>query len=89
MFRDLLFADDGAFVAHTKRDLQHLTSYFAEAAQLFELEVSLKKTDVLHQHAPLEEYRPPHITIGGTELKAVHQFTYLGCTITSWGVLVV
>ncbi|XP_037780164.1 uncharacterized protein LOC119576558 [Penaeus monodon] len=28
-------------------------------------------------------HRPPHITIGETELKVVHQFTYLGCTITS------
>ncbi|XP_063614375.1 uncharacterized protein LOC134787527 [Penaeus indicus] len=50
------------------------------AVQLFGLEVSLKKTEVLHQPAPREEYRPPHITIGETELKAVHQFTYLGCT---------
>ena len=35
-----------------------------------------------HQPALLEEYRSPHITIGGIELKAVHQITYLGCTIT-------
>ena len=70
LFCDLLFADDAAFVAHTERALQHLTS-------------CLKKTGVLHKPASLEEYRPPHITIGGTELKAVYQFTYLGCTITS------
>ena len=43
-----LFTDDAAFVIHTKRALQHLTSCFAEAAQLFRLEVSLKKTAVLH-----------------------------------------
>ena len=83
LIHDLLFADDAALVAHTERALQRLTSCFAEAAQLFGLEVSLKKTEVLHQPAPHEEYRPPHITIGETELKAVHQFTYLGCTITS------
>jgi len=83
LIRDLLFADDAALVAHTERALQRLTSCFAEAAQLFGLEVSMKKTEVLHQPAPREEYRPPHITIGETELKAVHQFTYLGCTITS------
>ena len=51
--------------------------------QLFRLEVSLKKTEVLLQPAPLEKYHPRHITISGTELKAVHQFTYQGCTITS------
>lgn len=83
MIRDLLFADDAALVAHTERALQRLTTCFAEATQLFGLEVSLKKTVVLHQPAPREEYRPPHITIGETELKTVHQFTYLGCTITS------
>ncbi|XP_063600256.1 uncharacterized protein LOC134776430 [Penaeus indicus] len=83
LIRDLLFADDAALVAYTERALQRLTSCFAAAAQLFGLEVSLKKTEVLHQPAPREEYRPPHITIGETELKAVHQFTYLGCTITS------
>ncbi|XP_063615914.1 uncharacterized protein LOC134789139 [Penaeus indicus] len=83
LIRDLLFADDAALVAHTERVLQRLTSCFAAAAQLFGLEVSLKKTEVLHQPAPREEYRPPHITIGETELKAVHQFTYLGCTNTS------
>ena len=63
--------------------MQRLKSCFAEAAQLFGLEVSLKKTEVLHQPAPREEYRPPHITIGETELKSVQQFTYLGCTISS------
>ena len=30
-----------------------------------------------------EEYRPAHITISGTELKAVNQFPYQECTITS------
>ena len=83
LFHDLLFADDAALIAHTERALQHITSCFAEAAQLFRLEVSLKKTEVLHQPASLEEYCPLHITISGTELKVVHQFTYLGCTITS------
>ena len=43
----------------------------------------MKKTEVLHQPAPREVYRLPHITIAETELKTVHQFTYLGCTITS------
>ena len=31
--------------------------------------MSLRKTDVLHQPAPHEEYQPPHISIGNTELK--------------------
>ena len=79
LFRDLF----AAFIAYAKRALQYLTSCFAEAAQLFGFKVSLKKTEVLHQPTPLEVYYPPHITIGGTELKSVHQFTYLGCTVLS------
>jgi len=83
LIRELLFADDAALVAHSETALQRVTSCFAEASKLFGLKVSLKKTEVLHQPAPQEAYRPPHITIGDTELKAVQQFTYLGCTISS------
>ena len=83
LIMDLLFADDAALVAHTQRALQHITSCFAESAQLFGLEVSLKKTEVLHQPAPQNEYRAPHISIGETVLKSVEQFTYLGCAISS------
>ena len=49
LIMDLLFADDAALVAHTQRALQRITSSFAESAQLFGLEVSPKKTEVLHQ----------------------------------------
>ena len=83
LIRDLLFADDAALVAHTERALQRFTSCFAEAAQLFGLEISLKKTEVLHQPAPQEEYHPPHISIDETELNTVHKFAYLGCIISS------
>ena len=83
LIRELLFADDAARVAHTETALQRLTSCFAEAAQLFGLEVSLKKTEVLHQLSLQEEYHPPHISIGQSERKTVHQFCYLGCTISS------
>ncbi|GFN92963.1 hypothetical protein PoB_001946900 [Plakobranchus ocellatus] len=83
LIRDLLFADDAALVAHTEQALQRLTSCFADASRLFGLEISLKKTEVLHQPAPQEAYQPPHITINSSELKSTPQFTYLGCTISS------
>ena len=35
LVQNLLFADDAALVAHTEKALQHLTSCFAETAQLF------------------------------------------------------
>ena len=83
LIQDLLFADDAALDARTERAIQRVTSCFADASRLFGLDVSLKETEVLHQQAPHEEYRPPHISIGDTELKTTQQFTYLGCTISS------
>ena len=83
VIRDLLFADDAAFVAHSESALQQITTCFAEAARLFGLEVSLKKTEVLYQPAPREAPRPLRIRIGESELRSVSQFTYLGCIITS------
>ncbi|KAI8498190.1 hypothetical protein Bbelb_241340 [Branchiostoma belcheri] len=62
LIRELLFADDDALVAHTEFAMQRITSCFAEASELFGLEVSLKKT---------EEYRPPCIKIGEKPLKAI------------------
>ena len=47
--RELLFA--ATLVAGTESAMQRITSYFTEAAQLFGLEVSLKKAEVLHQSA--------------------------------------
>ena len=44
---------------HFERVLQRITSHFAEAAQLYSLEVSLKKTEVLHQPAPKRRVSPP------------------------------
>lgn len=58
-------------------------SCFADNSRKFGLEVSLKKSEVLHQPAPQEEYHPPYISIGNTELKSTQQFTYLGCTVSS------
>ena len=83
LIQDLLFADDAALVARTERAFQRVTSCFADASRLFGLEVSLKKTEILHQPTPHEEYRPPHICIGDTELRSTQQFTHLGRTISS------
>ena len=82
MITELLFADAAAPLAHNEPSLQEITSCFADTALHFGLEVSLKKMVVLHHPAPLEEYHPPVITIGQTELKAVQQFNYLGSVMS-------
>ena len=83
LIQDLLFADDAVLVAHTDQALQRVTSCLADSSRLFGLEINVKKTEVLHQPVPHEEYRSLHISIGDTELKTTQQFTYLGCTISS------
>ena len=83
LVRELLFADDAALVAHTEAALQRLVSCFAESAQAFGLEVSIKKTEVLYQPAPSETYHPPQVSIDDVELNAVQHFKYLGSIISS------
>ena len=73
LIRELLFVDDIALVAHTESAMQRITSCFAETAQHFGLEVSLKKTEVLHQPAPLEEYRDCINVYGTIKPKERHE----------------
>ncbi|KAJ7409917.1 hypothetical protein BTVI_55184 [Pitangus sulphuratus] len=58
------------------------TLFWSEAAEFFELEVNLKKTEVFYQPASQEVFHHPHITIGKSELKSVQQFNYLGSIIS-------
>ena len=78
LIRDMLFADDAAVATHTQRELQSLMVRFTQACKDSGLTISLKKTNVLGQSTET----PPSITIDDYELDAVHQFTYLGSTIT-------
>ena len=79
LIRDMLFADDATVMTHTQRELQLLMDCFSQACKDFGLIISLKKTNILGQDIPA----PPVITIDDYELKVVHQFMYLGSTITN------
>ena len=76
--RDMLFADDAAVTVHTDHDLQQLMDRFSHACYDFGLTISLKKTNVLGQDVDTA----PVITIANYQLEVVHEFTYLGFTIT-------
>ena len=78
LVRELLYADDAAFVASSEQELQEMVDRFATACKEFGLTISLKKTMVMAQGAPA----PPNITISGTPLAVVDQFSYLGSTMT-------
>ena len=78
LIRDMLLADNAAVATHTQPELQSLMDHFSQACRDFGLTISLKKTNVLGQGTE----SPPVITIDDYELDVVHQFTYLGSTIT-------
>ena len=76
--RDFLFADDAAVITHTEEELQRPMQSFTVTCEDFGLTVSLSKTQVMGQDVDA----PPSISIHEYELKAVHEFAYLGSTVT-------
>ena len=75
---DFLFADDAAITTHTEEELQQLKQRFTVAYEDFGLTISLKKIEVMGQDIDA----PPSIGIREYALEAVHEFVYLGSTIT-------
>jgi hypothetical protein len=80
---DLLFADDCALNASTEQEMQQSMDKFSSAGRNFDLTISTKKTEVMHQPVPGKPYTKPDICVAGEELKVVDIFTYLGCTLSS------
>ena len=79
LIREMLFADDAAFVSHSEDGLQALIDCFAGSCQEFGLTISIKKTEVMALGTPDE----PSIKISNQPLNAVDSFKYLGSTVTS------
>ena len=76
--RDFLFADDAVVTTHSAEELQQLMNRFSDACKDFGLTISLKKTQVMVQDVD----SPPNIKISDQQLEVVHDFTYLGSTVT-------
>jgi len=79
LIRDLLFADDAAFAAHSAADLQKLLDVFSNACTEFGLTISLKKTVIMVQGTNEDV----SFHIGNRQLETVDYFTYLGSTVTN------
>lgn len=63
---------------HTQQQLQSLIDGFSKAYKNFGLTISLKKTNVIRQSTGA----PPVVTTNNYVLEVVHDFTYIGSTIT-------
>ena len=53
-----------------------------QACDNFDLTISTKKTEVVHQPSPGKPYSEPTITVYGQKLQVVDKFAYLGSTIS-------
>ena len=81
--KDLLFADDSAFVTINLEDIQEITNRFKAAATQFGLKINITKTELLFQPPPLENPQNPEVLVNGVVLNCSSKFTYLaGSTVT-------
>ena len=78
----LLYADDLAENAKSEEKMQGAVDRMSKACDNFQLTISTKKTEVVHQPAPGKPYSEPTITVNGQKLQVVDKFTYLGSTLS-------
>ena len=62
--------------------MQGAVDRMSKACDNFQLTISTKKTEVVHQPAPGKPYSEPTITVNGQKLQVVEKFTYLGSTLS-------
>ena len=78
----LLYADDLAENAKSEEKMQGAVDRMSKACDNFQLTISTKKTEVVHQPAPGKPYSEPTITVNEQKLQVVDKFTYLGSTLS-------
>ena len=87
LIRELLYADDADFIAHSEQDMQLIMDCFSSACKAFGLTISIKKTKVMFTPPPGTEYYEPSIYVEGVRLDVVNTFPYLGSTMSRDGAL--
>ena len=61
--------------------MQGAVDRMSKACGNFQLTISTKKTEEVHQPAPGKPYSEPTTTVNGQKLQVVDKFTYLGSTL--------
>ena len=62
--------------------MQGAVDRLSKACENFQLTISTKKTQVVHQPAHGKPYSEPTITVSGQKLQVVDKFTYLGSSLS-------
>ena len=78
----LLCTDDLAENAKSEGKIQGTVDRMSKVCDNFQITISTKKTEVVHQPAPGKPYSEPTITVNGQKLQIVDKFTYLGSTLS-------
>ena len=63
LIRELLYADDAVFVAHSVEDMQLIMDRFSFACTAIGLTISLKKMKAMFTPAPGETYNEPNMLL--------------------------
>ena len=71
MVDKLLYADDLAENAKSEETMQGAVDRMSKACDNFQLTISTKKTEIVHQSAPKKPYSEPTITVNGQKLQVV------------------
>ena len=83
---DVLYADDLALVAETRRELQHMLEVLDEACTRWGMCISVSKTKIVQvrtgEHQPISE---PPTTLQGQTLEEVQSFPILGSEVDQSG----
>ena len=74
----LLYAEN----AKSEEKMQGAVDRMSKACDNFQLTISTKMTEVVHQPAPEKANSQPTITVNGQKLQVVDKFTYLGSTLS-------
>jgi hypothetical protein len=79
IIRELLYADDAAFVATSQIEAQQMMDIINQVMTDFGMKISFQKTEVLLQQPRLGDKLPnPNIMLDGKTIKVVSDFKYLG-----------
>ena len=77
MLHELIYADDLAKNAKSKTKMQGGMDQMSQACDNYDLTISTKETEEVHQPAPGKPYSEPTITVNGQTLQVVDNFTFL------------
>ena len=83
---ELLYADDMDKNATSEAKMQTAIEQVSKSCDNYDLTISTKKQEVVHQPAPGKPYNEPTVTVNGQKLKVVDKFTYLGSTLSRCGI---